>query len=72
LSSAIVECVKIFPDEIQQYIFVPLLNIELKDITVITTIVNTFDQQRKTILLEYVSHSVMYNFNVRIFFNSKG
>ncbi|KYN27031.1 Uncharacterized protein C1orf43 like protein [Trachymyrmex cornetzi] len=51
LSSAIVECIKIFPDEVQQLIFVPILNIELKDITLVTTIVNAFDQQRKTILL---------------------
>ncbi|KYM96530.1 PREDICTED: uncharacterized protein LOC108779347 [Cyphomyrmex costatus] len=52
LSSAIVECIKIFPDEVQQLIFVPILNVELKDITLVTTIVNTFDQQRKIILLE--------------------
>ncbi|TGZ51523.1 uncharacterized protein [Temnothorax longispinosus] len=52
LSSAIVECIKIFPDEVQQFIFVPILNTELKDITLVTTIVNTFDQERKAILLE--------------------
>ncbi|XP_018350331.1 PREDICTED: uncharacterized protein LOC108753336 [Trachymyrmex septentrionalis] len=51
LSSAIIECIKIFPDEVQQLIFVPILNIELKDITLVTTIVNAFDQQRKIILL---------------------
>ncbi|XP_070166206.1 uncharacterized protein [Polyergus mexicanus] len=52
LSSAIVECIKNFPDEIQQFIFVPLLNAELKDTMLITTIVNTFDLQKKIILLE--------------------
>ncbi|CAL1687201.1 unnamed protein product [Lasius platythorax] len=52
LSSAIVECIKNFPDEIQQFIFVPLLNAELKDTMLITTIVNTFDLQKKIFLLE--------------------
>ncbi|XP_025072922.1 uncharacterized protein LOC105422324 isoform X2 [Pogonomyrmex barbatus] len=52
LSSAIVECIKIFPDEIQQFIFIPILNTELKDTTLIITLVNTFEQQRKTMLLE--------------------
>ncbi|XP_050466346.1 uncharacterized protein LOC126859273 [Cataglyphis hispanica] len=52
LSSAIVECIKNFPDEIQQFIFVPLLNAELKDTMLIITIVNTFDLQKKIVLLE--------------------
>jgi len=54
-----------FPDEVQQLIFVPILNIELKDITLITIIVNAFDQQRKTILLGYIlrSHNI-YDFKV--------
>ncbi|XP_011872262.1 PREDICTED: uncharacterized protein LOC105564480 [Vollenhovia emeryi] len=57
LSSAIVECIKIFPDEVQQFLFVPLLNTELKDVTLVTTIVNTFDQQRKAILVqEFLAH----------------
>ncbi|XP_019886077.2 uncharacterized protein LOC105275889 [Ooceraea biroi] len=52
LTSAIGECVKTFPDEIQRFIFVPILNAELKDTTLITTIVNTFDLQKRTVLLE--------------------
>ncbi|GAB1862497.1 hypothetical protein CAJAP_03576 [Camponotus japonicus] len=52
LSSAIVECVKNFPDEIQQFIFVPLLNAELKDTMLMTTIINSFDLQKKAVLLE--------------------
>ncbi|EGI66845.1 PREDICTED: uncharacterized protein LOC105144860 [Acromyrmex echinatior] len=54
LSSAIVECIKMFPDEVQQLIFVPILNVELKDITLITTIVNAFDQ-RKILLGEFLA-----------------
>ncbi|XP_072755231.1 uncharacterized protein [Anoplolepis gracilipes] len=57
LSSAIVECIKNFPDEIQQFIFVPLLNAELKDTMLITTIVHTFDLQKKIVLLEeFLTH----------------
>ncbi|XP_032667984.1 uncharacterized protein LOC116842628 isoform X2 [Odontomachus brunneus] len=52
LSSAIGECVKKFPNEIQQFIFVPVLNAELKDTTLISTIVNTFEQGKKRVLLE--------------------
>ncbi|XP_012222075.1 uncharacterized protein [Linepithema humile] len=52
LSSAIAECVKKFPDEVQQFIFVPILNTELKDVTLITTIINTYDLQKRTVLLE--------------------
>lgn len=52
LSSAIVECIKNFPDEIQQFIFVPLLNADLKDTMLITTIVNSFDLEKKAVLLE--------------------
>ncbi|XP_012536252.1 uncharacterized protein LOC105836627 [Monomorium pharaonis] len=57
LSSAIVECIKVFPDEVQQLIFVPILNTELKDVTSVITMVNTFDQQRRAVLLkEFLAH----------------
>lgn len=57
LSSAIAECTKVFPDEVQRLIFIPILNTELKDVTLVTTIVNTFDQRKKTILLEeFLAH----------------
>ncbi|XP_011689012.1 PREDICTED: uncharacterized protein LOC105450729 [Wasmannia auropunctata] len=68
LSSAIVECIKIFPDEVQQLIFVPILSTELKDVTLMTTIVNTFDQDRKIILLgeflEYVKELKLWHISV--------
>lgn len=54
LSSAIRECIRKFPDEIQRLIYIPILNTELKDTTLITIIINAFDSQRKPVLLEYV------------------
>ncbi|XP_020290683.1 uncharacterized protein LOC109858110 isoform X2 [Pseudomyrmex gracilis] len=52
LSSAIRECIRKFPDEIQRFIYIPILNTELKDTTLITIIINAFDSQRKPVLIE--------------------
>lgn len=64
-----VEFIKIFPDEVQRFIFVPILNIELKDVTLVTIIVNTFDQQRKAILLKYVYSCEMYNYKIHNYYS---
>ncbi|XP_014484733.1 PREDICTED: uncharacterized protein LOC106749598 [Dinoponera quadriceps] len=52
LSSAISECVRKFPDEVQRFIFLPLLDTELKDTTLIITIINTFELEKKAVLLK--------------------
>ncbi|XP_076666928.1 uncharacterized protein LOC143368269 [Andrena cerasifolii] len=57
LLSVITECVQKFPDDIQKLIFIPLLNMDLKDTSIVTAIANAFDPQRNIILLtEYLSH----------------
>ncbi|EFN80202.1 uncharacterized protein LOC105187075 [Harpegnathos saltator] len=58
LSSAIGECIKKFPNEVQQFIFVPILNTELKDTTLISTIVNTFEPGKRAVLFEEFLESV--------------
>ena len=51
LLSVITECVQKFPDDIQKLIFIPLLNMDLKDTSIVNAIANAFDPQRNIILL---------------------
>lgn len=58
LLSSITECVKKFPDDVQQLIFIPLLNIDLKDVTIVNAIVNAFEPERNIVLItEYLLHA---------------
>ncbi|XP_053984403.1 uncharacterized protein LOC128879357 [Hylaeus volcanicus] len=58
LLSAITECVQKFPDDIQKFIFIPLLNIDLKDVTSVTAIANAFESERNIVLItEYLSYA---------------
>ncbi|XP_076284174.1 uncharacterized protein LOC143210838 [Lasioglossum baleicum] len=58
LLSVIVESVQKFPDDIQKFIFVPLLNIDLKDTTIVNVIANTFEYQRSSVLIsEYLLYA---------------
>ncbi|XP_078036064.1 uncharacterized protein LOC144469530 isoform X2 [Augochlora pura] len=58
LLSVIIESVQKFPDDIQKLIFVPLLNADLKDTTIINVITNTFEHRRSLVLItEYLSHA---------------
>ncbi|XP_031825431.1 uncharacterized protein LOC116423873 isoform X2 [Nomia melanderi] len=58
LISAIVESVKKFPNDVQNSIFIPLLNANLKDATITTAIVNAFESERNHVLIEeYLSHT---------------
>ncbi|XP_017763880.1 PREDICTED: uncharacterized protein LOC108553484 [Eufriesea mexicana] len=57
LLSVLIECVKKFPDDIQKLIFIPLLNINLTDTTIIDGIVNAFEPERYNVLImEYLSN----------------
>ncbi|CAK9822874.1 hypothetical protein ANTRET_LOCUS1315 [Anthophora retusa] len=57
LLSVLTECAQKFPDDIQKLIFVPLLNVDLKDTTIIEAIVNTFEPKRYAVLIvEYLSN----------------
>ncbi|CAL7949465.1 unnamed protein product [Xylocopa violacea] len=59
LLSALIESTQKFPDDIQKLIFIPLLNVDLKDTTLIDAIVNTLESQRHNILImEYLSNVV--------------
>ncbi|XP_076657420.1 uncharacterized protein LOC143361712 [Halictus rubicundus] len=58
LLSVIVESIQKFPDDIQKLIFFPLLNIDLKDTTIVNVIANTFEHQRSPVLIaEYLSNA---------------
>nr|XP_033328242.1 uncharacterized protein LOC117221407 [Megalopta genalis]XP_033328243.1 uncharacterized protein LOC117221407 [Megalopta genalis] len=57
LLSAIIESVQKFPDDIQKLIFIPLLNVDLKDTTIVNIITHTFEHGRSLVLImEYLSH----------------
>ncbi|XP_076235303.1 uncharacterized protein LOC143179810 [Calliopsis andreniformis] len=56
LLSGITECVQKFPDDIQKFIFTPLLNVDLKDTSVIYTITNTLESQKNILLIEFLLH----------------
>ncbi|XP_015439700.1 PREDICTED: uncharacterized protein LOC107194573 [Dufourea novaeangliae] len=51
LLSVITESVQKFPDDIQKLIFIPLLNVDLKDTTIVNAIVNAFEPQRNPALI---------------------
>ncbi|KAK9306103.1 hypothetical protein QLX08_003154 [Tetragonisca angustula] len=57
LLSVLVESTQKFPNDIQQFIFIPLLNVDLTDTTIIDGIVNTFEPERRIILIaKYLSY----------------
>ncbi|XP_076762558.1 uncharacterized protein LOC143430303 [Xylocopa sonorina] len=59
LLSALTESTQKFPDDIQKLIFIPLLNVDLKDTTLVDAIVNTLEPQRHSVLItEYLSNVV--------------
>lgn len=51
LLSVLVESTQKFPNDIQQFIFIPLLNVDLTDTTIIDAVVNTFEPERRIILI---------------------
>lgn len=51
LLSALIESTQKFPDDIQKFIFIPLLNLDLTDTTIIDAIVNTFEPERRIVLI---------------------
>ncbi|KAG7204190.1 hypothetical protein KM043_002026 [Ampulex compressa] len=51
LITILAECVERFPDDIQKLVFIPILNDDLKDVTLMNTIANAFSSQRKAVLL---------------------
>ncbi|XP_076638484.1 uncharacterized protein LOC143350323 isoform X1 [Colletes latitarsis] len=58
LLSVIIECVQKFPDDVQKLIFIPLLNVNLKEVTIVNAIANAFGPQRNIVLItEYLSHA---------------
>lgn len=58
LCSAVSECTEKFPDEIHRLVFIPLLNVELKDTTAVNAIVNGFNSQRNSLLVaEYFQYA---------------
>ncbi|KAI4503895.1 hypothetical protein M0802_001298 [Mischocyttarus mexicanus] len=58
IASGIGECVDKFPDEVLKFIFIPILNIDLKDSSIMNVIVNTFQSAKRSILiLEYVENT---------------
>ncbi|XP_017876232.1 uncharacterized protein LOC108622693 [Ceratina calcarata] len=57
LSSILAESAQKCPEDIQNFIFVPLINVDLKDTTVVDAIINALEPQRHTILIrEYLSN----------------
>ncbi|KOC63319.1 hypothetical protein WH47_04768 [Habropoda laboriosa] len=57
LLSVVTECALKFPDDIQKLIFVPLLNVDLNDTTIINAIVNAFEPKRRIVLIvDYLSN----------------
>ncbi|KOX78796.1 hypothetical protein WN51_08555 [Melipona quadrifasciata] len=57
LLSVLVESTQKFPNDIQQFIFIPLLNVDLTDTTIIDAVVNTFEPERRIILIaKYLSY----------------
>nr|XP_050852590.1 uncharacterized protein LOC127064938 [Vespula vulgaris] len=58
ITSGIEECVEHFPDEVLKFIFIPILNIDLKDASIMNVIVNTFQPAKRSVLiLEYVENA---------------
>ncbi|XP_043494425.1 uncharacterized protein LOC122519179 isoform X3 [Polistes fuscatus] len=56
--SGIGECVDKFPDEVLKFIFIPVLNIDLKDASIINFIVSAFQPAKRSVLiLEYVENT---------------
>lgn len=51
LSSILAECALKCPEDIQNFIFLPLINVDLRDTTVIDAIINAMEPQRHTILI---------------------
>ena len=57
LISVISEYVKKYPNDVKELIFIPLLNVDLKDTTIVNAIINAFEPERNiTLLMEYLSH----------------
>ncbi|XP_012150020.1 uncharacterized protein LOC105663731 isoform X2 [Megachile rotundata] len=57
LVSVISEQVKKFPNDIEKLIFIPLLNVDLKDTTIVNAIINAFEPERNISLIrEYLAH----------------
>lgn len=57
LVSVISEQVKKFPNDIEKLIFIPLLNVDLKDTTIVNAIINAFESKRNiTLITEYLAH----------------
>lgn len=50
LLSGVTECVQKFPDDIQKLIFIPLLNVDLKDTSVVNAIANASESQRNILI----------------------
>lgn len=51
ITSGIEECVEHFPDEVLKFIFIPILNIDLKDASIMNVIVNTFQPAKRSVLI---------------------
>lgn len=57
LVSVISEQVKKFPNDIEKSIFIPLLNVDLKDTTIVNAIINSFEPKRNiSLITEYLAH----------------
>ncbi|KAK2581626.1 hypothetical protein KPH14_002128 [Odynerus spinipes] len=58
ISSAVAECVEKFPDEVLKFIFIPVLNVDLKDASIINVIIDTLEPSKRSIpILEYVENA---------------
>ncbi|XP_047354041.1 uncharacterized protein LOC124950788 isoform X2 [Vespa velutina] len=58
ITSGIGECVEKFPDEVLKFIFIPVLNIDLKDASIMNVIVSTFQPEKRSVLIsEYVENA---------------
>lgn len=49
--SGIGECVEKFPDEVIKFIFIPILNVDLKDASIMNVIVSTFKPANRSVLI---------------------
>ncbi|XP_066589872.1 uncharacterized protein [Prorops nasuta] len=55
LSSAVIECVELFPEDLQKLILIPIANKDLIDYTIITSIIKHFSAERKFIfIIEFI------------------
>lgn len=58
ISSAIGECMEKFPDEVIKFIFIPVLNVDLKDVSIINVIIDALQSSKRSVLtLEYVTNA---------------